>query len=296
MELIVETNLGRDPDDFFALCYLIAAGVKIRAITISPGDLDQVAVAKFLLKEVGLDIPVGVGILNRVQSSDGGVHTQLLKKYKFPSVFNHDGLGSKVIRETHEKYRNVELFCIGPLFSVGEYLLPNSPQKTFFIKRATMQGGFIGYDIHKQDVVKLNQFKDINFCSTYNLDKNYEGSIKYITSKLIREREWIGENICCSIEYNEDINNKMKSIKPQNRATELLRESMNMHLNDSGFKKFNDPVAAVCMLHPEIVNWVKGEMYCRSGKWGALLTDSQGDNIAIDIDKQKFWEYITKGQ
>ena len=28
-ELIVETDLGHDPDDFFALCYLAAAGLSV---------------------------------------------------------------------------------------------------------------------------------------------------------------------------------------------------------------------------------------------------------------------------
>ncbi len=35
--LVVETDLGRDPDDFSALCYLISAGYNIVGITITPG-------------------------------------------------------------------------------------------------------------------------------------------------------------------------------------------------------------------------------------------------------------------
>lgn len=51
MKLIIETDLGHDPDDFFAICYFIDAGIDIQLITISPGDPDQIAIAKFLLKE-----------------------------------------------------------------------------------------------------------------------------------------------------------------------------------------------------------------------------------------------------
>jgi hypothetical protein len=43
IDLIVETGLGHDPDDFFTLCYLAAAGVRLRAITVVPGDRDQLA-------------------------------------------------------------------------------------------------------------------------------------------------------------------------------------------------------------------------------------------------------------
>ncbi len=46
MNLIIETDIGHDPDDLFAICYLAAAGVNIRAICVSPGDPDQIAIAR----------------------------------------------------------------------------------------------------------------------------------------------------------------------------------------------------------------------------------------------------------
>ena len=49
MNLIIETDIGRDPDDLFAIAYLIAAGANVRAVLISPGDPDQIAVARLLL-------------------------------------------------------------------------------------------------------------------------------------------------------------------------------------------------------------------------------------------------------
>ena len=48
-KIIIDTDLGHDPDDFFAICYLSAIGVKIDAIVLSPGDLDQIAFANFLV-------------------------------------------------------------------------------------------------------------------------------------------------------------------------------------------------------------------------------------------------------
>ena len=46
LDLIVETDLGHDPDDFFTLCYLAAAGVRLRALCVVPGDRQLVAVAR----------------------------------------------------------------------------------------------------------------------------------------------------------------------------------------------------------------------------------------------------------
>jgi inosine-uridine nucleoside N-ribohydrolase len=103
MKLIVETDLGRDPDDFFALCYFIDAGVHLQLITISPGDPDQVAVAKFILKECGLDIPVGVSDVNRNKRSVGSIHTELLKKYGYPEAVQSDGAGHEFMRKIWAK-------------------------------------------------------------------------------------------------------------------------------------------------------------------------------------------------
>src|SRR5262245_15797157 len=81
LDLIVETDLGHDPDDFFTLCYLAAVGVRLRAITIVPGDRDQLAVARLLVKVLGLEIPVGVSKPDSRKSSSGGVHHELLAHF-----------------------------------------------------------------------------------------------------------------------------------------------------------------------------------------------------------------------
>jgi inosine-uridine nucleoside N-ribohydrolase len=80
MNLIIETDIGHDPDDFFALCYLASAGVDIRGIMICPGDPDQIAIARLFCKEIGLDIPIGASKLDRTKLSSGSIHHDLLKK------------------------------------------------------------------------------------------------------------------------------------------------------------------------------------------------------------------------
>jgi hypothetical protein len=50
VDLVVETDCGYDPDDFFALCYLVAAGANQRCITVTPRDRDQLAVVRFFCR------------------------------------------------------------------------------------------------------------------------------------------------------------------------------------------------------------------------------------------------------
>src|SRR5687768_14361486 len=122
MDVIVETDLGRDPDDFFALCYLVDAGATLRAITISPGDRDQVAVAKGLLKELGLDVPVGSAKPDREQSSSGGVHMEFLERYGHPTRAAPDDAGHALIAAALRDHPDATLFVCGPLQSVGRHL------------------------------------------------------------------------------------------------------------------------------------------------------------------------------
>ncbi|MFA5758772.1 MAG: nucleoside hydrolase [Clostridia bacterium] len=289
INLIVETDIGGDPDDFFALCYLFEANVNIKAILISPGSPGQVAIVKFLLKELGKEnVLVGVGDRNKGPSV-GGMHLDILKKYKHPLTEKDDGLGKDIISEVYTD--DIEFFICGPIKSIGQYL-SNNNQK---ITRSTMQGGFIGYDIHGQNVPKLQKFENLTVCPTFNLGGDKKGAMEYIESKNILERNWIGKNICHTIIYDKNIHNIILSNKPKNRAKELFIEGMNIYLNKHSEKKFHDPSAAACMLHPEIATWVKGKLYYDKGKYGTIL-DENGDNIAINIDYDKLWEHIRLGE
>jgi len=97
MDLIVETDCGHDPDDFFTLCYLAAAGVFIRCITVTPGDRDQLAVLRLFCEQVGLDIPIGHSKASDKYSS-GSVHHTLLEKYGKPRQGNSDGRSKDLLR------------------------------------------------------------------------------------------------------------------------------------------------------------------------------------------------------
>jgi hypothetical protein len=68
-DLIVETDCGHDPDDFFTFCYLLAAGVKLRCIIVTPGDLDQLAIVRLFCEQVGLDVPIGSPRRSQLDSS-----------------------------------------------------------------------------------------------------------------------------------------------------------------------------------------------------------------------------------
>ena len=74
-----------------------------------------------------------------------------------------------------------------------------------------------------------------------------------------------------------------------NPAAELFRLAMDLYLADHPTKKWHDPTAAVCHLHPEIGVWVRGRVTKLGGGWGTV-PDPTGDHILADIDRGALWD------
>lgn len=285
MNLVVETDIGHDPDDFFALCYLAAAGVNIRAIMICPGDPDQIAIARLFCKEVGLDIPIGASKLDRIKLSSGSIHHDLLKKYDQRLYAESDGLGVTLLPEVFKKYPDSEVFVIGPVTSLGKYLKEADPPA-----RATMQGGFCGYHLHEPKV-RLPQFEGKTWMPTFNLNGDRDGALSFLAAD-IKDRQFVGKNICHTVLYTKEQYEKMS--KPQCRAAELFMEGMGLYLERHDSKKFHDPTAAVCHLHPEVGTWLTGKVKKIETGWGTVC-EAEGNNdwVLVDINYDELWNHIS---
>jgi len=289
MDLILETDIGRDADDFFALLYLVNCGVNLRAITVSPGDPDQVTLVKTLLSELNIDIPVGVGKPNRDKHSVCGMHLDFLGKYCSKS-YSHDGMGSDIIASTMKSYPDCECLCIGPLNSIGKYLESGGR-----LGRCTMQGGFVGYNIHEPRV-RLEKFEGATSVNTFNLGGDKQSAMAFLNGD-VESRRFVGKNVCHTILYGIDEHNRVKN-NNSTRAMQLFNEMMAKYLERQPYKAFHDPTAACCHLHPEIGEWIQGKLVYGQGKWGAttIVPEEQCDLLLVDIDRDKLWNYFELGK
>lgn len=284
MDLIVETDLGHDPDDAFALLYLHSAGVNIRAILVAPGDPDQIGMARFLCHMLDLDIPVGASKLDQKKNSSGGVHYSLMDHYKFPRTAKHDGLGHVILKETLAKYPDAELFVIGPCSSTGKFFGENPDA---VVKRATMQGGFCPYKLF-HPAVENPSFVGKDWCPTFNMNGDRPGALNFINAK-IGDRAFVGKNVCHTIIYDKWSLFFQES--PKDIASSLFRQGMEMYLERHEQKKFHDPLAAVLHLHPEIGTWIKGKPTKQEGGW-TTTPDLEGDRVLVDVERADFWKCI----
>lgn len=279
--LIIETDLGRDPDDFFAICYLIGAGVKIEAMFVTPGDPDQIAIGKFLSKHLKQNFPVMSSYENRNKKSSGGVHYQILNKYQYPLSETPDN--------QEVDLNNKDIFIIGPPTKIGTMLDGKK------LGNVTVQGGFIGYDVHGLPCQKLEKFIGKQMVSAFNLGGAVQQANNIVNHKECESKRFVSKNLCHTIVYDSKIHDFVMSYKTKNPAIKLLREGMELYLkNHKDGKKFHDPTAAVCHLHPQIATWVKAKLYSEKNQWGSIL-DENGDDIIVDINRDKLWEYIATG-
>jgi inosine-uridine nucleoside N-ribohydrolase len=286
-DLIVETDLGHDPDDFFTLCYLAAAGVRIRAICVVPGDRDQLAIAALLVKMLHLDAPVGASKPDSARSSSGGMHHDLLRRFGFPLEAGHDGPGHEVIAETLARNPSCEFLVIGPCTSTARYL--RSPDAVI-PRRLTMQGGFLGYHLHAPQA-RLPQFEGREWMPTFNLNGDRKGA-EVLLRAPIPDRRFVGKNVCHTLLYDRAFHATMPAADPASPAQGLFMAGMKEYLSAHESKKWHDPTAAACHLHPEIGVWVRGRVAKIEGGWGTI--PDEGDLILADVDRDALWDCFRK--
>jgi inosine-uridine nucleoside N-ribohydrolase len=278
MNLIIETDIGHDPDDFFAICYLVAIGVQISAITVTPGDPDQIAIARFLCDELGLHIPVGASKLGQTKLSSGSIHHVMLKRYGRSLSAPPNGLGAEIIKAV--KTDDTELFAIGPLSSVGQYLRAGG--KPF--AAATMQGGFVPYSFYRPQIT-LDKFEGKDWIPTFNLNGDRKGAEAFLSAAM--PRRIVGKAVCHTVEFTRE--RFARFAPPPNRAAELFCEAANIYFEGHSAKKLHDPTAAVCMIHPEVGLWAEGKPTKQEGGW---TTRPGEDQVLVDLDHEAMWGHL----
>jgi hypothetical protein len=81
----------------------------------------------------------------------------------------------------------------------------------------------------------------------------------------------------------------MPAADPASPAAVLFLAGMDEYLRTHEAKKWHDPTAAACHLHPEIGTWTRGRVTKVEGGWGTVA-DEGGDRILADVDRDALWD------
>jgi pyrimidine-specific ribonucleoside hydrolase len=167
--------------------------------------------------------------------------------------------------------------------SLGRYLRDHPTALT----RATMQGGFLGYHQHEFSCPRLAKFEGCDWVDTFNLNGDRKGAEAFLSAP-IAERRMVGKNVCHTVLFDAAVRPRLH---PQSAAAEFFCEAADFLLARAGEKKFHDPTAAACHLHPEIGSWVRGRTVKKERGWGTNL-DAAGDHILAAVDYEALWECV----
>jgi inosine-uridine nucleoside N-ribohydrolase len=288
MKIIVETDLGRDLDDYLMLCYLQSAGVEVLGLLITPGDPDQIAVGRHLCKRFEWEIPIAAANPARRKSSVTGVHHKLLKQYGDPDTDTADSAGHELLKYLLQRNPDATLIITGPPQSTGKYLqdpdakLPN---------HTTIQGGFVGY-AHHRPAQTLEKFEGKQNIPTFNLNGDRPSSLRIIDHPT--PKQFVGKNICHTVSYGYTQHRAFKEHPNETPGGKLFRQAMQCYSHAT--KLLHDPTAAVCHIHPEVGTWVKGKLRSQGGGWGLDPKVDHNDSHLVDINYSLLWHCLKAGQ
>lgn len=293
MDLIIETDIGHDPDDFFALCYFHSAGVNIRAILVTVGHPFQIEITRFFCDYIGLNIPIGTATFEKSELKTGGInfHANLINYFKYKNDKPADGFGRDIIKSVLKDYPDCEFFVCGPPKNFGAFISETDKA----INNVTIQGGFLSYSLYRPHQT-LPKFEGCLEVPTYNLNGAKKEAQAIVDSPNIKNLNFVSKNICHTVIYDHERHQALKCLPIENKSQDLFVKGMNIYLNKHQEKKFHDPTAAVCHLHPEIATWFKGKLYCEKGKWGTRKDEKCNSRIIADINYKELWGHIAKGK
>ena len=268
-----DTDIGRDPDDFLAGCLLLSRPeIRLRAITIVPGDRDQIALARFLLKETGHgDIPVGAWP-DRAQgkASVDGCHLHLMALYRADMGAHADGAGWEVLSSAFKAAPDAVLFSSGPLNNIGD-LLRKAPMN---IPLSVSMAGYWAAPGEPESKPEFN----FNGCKL--------AAEEFVRCNRFGRRLLVGKNVTHGVLYDDELHEQLRVAGKRSRPLALAHELM--ELRHERAKKLHDPLAASAILKEDIFNWQEVMPIKRDGNWGSLPMPGSGIWAATSVDQLAF--------
>jgi pyrimidine-specific ribonucleoside hydrolase len=279
-----------DPDDFLTLLLLCGhPKVNLKAVTVTPGTVDQVRLVCWTLSQFGLNhIPVGSFNFSSDKKCVSGWHYSAynLDNSNLPLVSRiSSGHGGNILFDNCNE--NTTVITGAPLKNFRLAM-----ERGFKVGRWVAQGGFAGEGVIPAED-QLEKFKGWKTCPTYNLNGDPKTALAMLEYGGIGERFFVSKHICHGVYYNRELHERVAEFKDKSLSLNLIYQGMDKYLQKKPKgKKFHDPLAACCAINPTIGTWAEVELYRKKGKWGSKFSDSPNANIIVKYDHEAFVETL----
>ena len=108
---------------------------------------------------------------------------------------------------------------------------------------------------------------------TFNLNGDRKGA-EVLLEAAIPDRRFVGKNVCHTLLYDRALHATMPAAEPGQAGDQCSsRPAWRRTCEHHEEKKWHDPTAAACHLHPEIGTWVRGRVKRIEGGWGTVADE-----------------------
>jgi len=284
-----------DPDDVLTLLFLGShPAVELRAVTITPGSEEQVALVRWLLQRIGqAHVRLGAQAWPANAKKPVSLTSGFYRSFgRLPHGEPRCERADQVLLECCDE--SVTLVTGAPLHNLADALQLNG----FRLGRWVAQGGFAGEGVVPPDK-QMDKFKGMETCSTWNFGGNIPAAHAALTSGAIGRKTCVSKNVCHSACYDDEWHAALGAAveaeacsAPQSRravALGMMHSAMDEYLRRRpGGKKLHDPLALAVALDESVCELVEVELFCRRGQWGSRPRPGSGVRISVAYDASKF--------
>jgi pyrimidine-specific ribonucleoside hydrolase len=284
-----------DPDDVLTLLFLAShPDVDLRAVTITPGSQEQVALVRWLLQQLGL---TNVRLGAQDWPANAGKPVNL--STSFYQQFGRSQSGAPKCERADQVLceccdTNATLVTGAALHNLGDALKIDG----FRLGRWVAQGGFAGEGVVPPEK-QMEKFKGKLTCPTWNFGGNIPAAQAALASMAIERKICVSKNVCHSVVYDDAFHRALQaalktetSEAPTGRrsvAFKMIYDSMDRYLQrNPGGKKLHDPLALATAFDESVCELAEVELFCKKGQWGSNLQSGSHTWISIAYDAAKF--------
>jgi len=284
-----------DPDDVLTLLLLGShPDIELRAVTVTPGSQEQMALVRWLLQQMGLThVRLGAQDWPMNASKPVSLNTQFYKS--FGRAIHGEPKCERadlVLLECCDD--NVTLVTGAALHNLGKALTHDG----FRLGRWVAQGGFAGEGVVPREA-QMDKFKGLETCPTWNFCGNIPAAQAALASPAIARKICVSKNVCHSVNYDEVFHmalheavleeTKVSPTGSRAVAFQIMYSAMDDYVRHKpGGKKLHDPLALAVAIDETVCELAEVNLYCHKGRWGSRLSPGSNIFISVSYDADKF--------
>jgi len=275
-KIILDTDIGSDIDDSFALAYLLhASSAQLLGVTTVTGQARQRAqLCRILIGIAGRQVPVYAGedhpLDNQEEHQPVCQMAGIAEEYPEDAPRSQESAVDFMLRAARQNPGEITLLSVAPFTNVA-MALKKDPQFAGRLKRLVIMGG--GFEQAKPEwnilcdrkAAEIMLKADFRQLAVFPCD---------LTNTVSTPASYLADNV----------HGEFREI--------LLKMGNNWFARGMDHYHYHDPMAAVYCLHPELFEMQSGMMHTAPDGRSAWTSGSGSCLRAVRVQKQKFLEEL----